>query len=1024
MPLYSSLETEIWLINDMGGPEGSSSSYFSGLEIGDIDNNGIPEIYFPIEDNYNNMAGFYQYIYQSSTYNWSTRKIMGDELKIIKMIFGDGDNDDKNEFYVVGTAQPSLPSYLMQIQYENNKWIKYDIEINQTKSFADDIYMGDINNDGRIELIEITREQNINMIYKSDNWKSIHIGSSEEISPNRRDPIHRLAIADGNNDGSNEIYVTSESGDIYQFSYSTLTFSWTRTLLGQVKTSNTLGYKINIKIDDLDHDNQNEIYVSSCDVIQKFIYDQNASSWINNTIFSLENNGFSIMGLAMADIDADGSNEIYISGFNRELFVDGRIYKLSRDKMSGDWTPSHIGNIKDKKFFEIATGSAMGDPSQKEIYVTCSDGHAYQLIMERPAPANPVVWSDTHPQPGTWYTNNIVHVLWTNISEASGYSLVWDNSPSTIPDDKIDVEASIHDATSSPLEPGKWYFHIRARGRNLRWNSSAAHFGPICIGTPPDLNPPVISDVSVSGITDTQAVVTWRTSEPADSRVEYGPTTSYGRFVSDESLVLSHSIELSGLSPSTTYHFRVVSRSGGGALATGEDHTFTTASSPDLRPPVIFNAGVEGITGNSAVVVWETDEPSDSRADFGPTTSYGLSASDGTLVLRHSLLLSGLSPGASYHVRPRSQDRAGNAATGPDLTFRTMETPIPPDRAPPVISDVRVEGISTDRAVVTWRTDELADSEVDYGLSAEYGLSARDPGHVLFHSVMLRDLSPSTRYHLRVKSTDVFGNGPSVSEDIVFNTSAAPDSAPPVITGIVVLNITNTSAVVSWVTDELSDSLVEFGTDVHYGQVLSSGVLVRNHSMQLAGLTQGTTYHFRVRSRDASGNWAPWSADMTFTTLKGAGPGPAPPPPARGAGITTAGTPLLLWLPLGLAVIGALLAVCGWRRKGARSPPAPPGTPGAAPQPPVEEIETLEMEEALPGAPLGPGPPGPPEGWIEEAPAQPPSPLPSPPTALKQIECTGCRTRFYIQPASYPLRVTCPSCGRAGVYRGLSVPRQ
>jgi hypothetical protein len=92
------------------------------------------------------------------------------------------------------------------------------------------------------------------------------------------------------------------------------------------------------------------------------------------------------------------------------------------------------------------------------------------------------------------------------------------------------------------------------------------------------------------------------------------------------------------------------------------------------------------------------------------------------------------------------------------------------------------------------------------------------------------------------------------------------DTTEPVISDIGVLAITQTSATVTWSTDERATSLVEYGTTANYGMssVLDTN-LVTSHSVALTGLTADTRYHFRVKSSDSSGNWAT-SGDATFDT--------------------------------------------------------------------------------------------------------------------------------------------------------------
>ncbi|OGX56353.1 MAG: hypothetical protein A2460_03295 [Omnitrophica WOR_2 bacterium RIFOXYC2_FULL_43_9] len=90
---------------------------------------------------------------------------------------------------------------------------------------------------------------------------------------------------------------------------------------------------------------------------------------------------------------------------------------------------------------------------------------------------------------------------------------------------------------------------------------------------------PIISNISSSGITYNSVTITWTTNENSDSQVEYGPTTSYGQTTAlNAILVASHTVNLSGLSANTLYHYRVKSRDAAGNLATSVDYKFTTST--------------------------------------------------------------------------------------------------------------------------------------------------------------------------------------------------------------------------------------------------------------------------------------------------------------------------------------------------------------------------------------------------------------------------------------------------------------
>lgn len=95
-----------------------------------------------------------------------------------------------------------------------------------------------------------------------------------------------------------------------------------------------------------------------------------------------------------------------------------------------------------------------------------------------------------------------------------------------------------------------------------------------------DVTPPVItSGPAVSGITSSTATVTWGTDELSNSWVYYGLTTSYSDTARNEADVTSHSVELSGLAASTTYHYKVssIDPMNNGPTYSG-DNTFATAA--------------------------------------------------------------------------------------------------------------------------------------------------------------------------------------------------------------------------------------------------------------------------------------------------------------------------------------------------------------------------------------------------------------------------------------------------------------
>jgi hypothetical protein len=99
---------------------------------------------------------------------------------------------------------------------------------------------------------------------------------------------------------------------------------------------------------------------------------------------------------------------------------------------------------------------------------------------------------------------------------------------------------------------------------------------------------------------------------------------------------------------------------------------------------------------------------------------------------------------------------------------------------PPVISDIAAGTVTSSSAVITWTTNETADSQVEYGTTSAYGSSSTlVPSLVTAHSITLTGLQPSTSYYYRVKSRDAQG---SLTTSDMSSFATAAVVIPPAIT--------------------------------------------------------------------------------------------------------------------------------------------------------------------------------------------------------------------------------------------------
>ena len=120
-----------------------------------------------------------------------------------------------------------------------------------------------------------------------------------------------------------------------------------------------------------------------------------------------------------------------------------------------------------------------------------------------------------------------------------------------------------------------------------------------------------------------------------------------------------------------------------------------------------------------------------------------------------------------------------------------------------------------------------------------------------------------------VYGCDLLGNCMTSADEYFFETEA-PDLTAPVISNVFV-NTTNTSATVTWTTDEGASSKVEWGASTSYEKpAVSDPALVTKHSLPLAGLTPNSTYNFRLTSIDFFGNTTV-TGNLTFQTKRDPG---------------------------------------------------------------------------------------------------------------------------------------------------------
>lgn len=471
-------------------------------------------------------------------------------------------------------------------------------------------------------------------------------------------------------------------------------------------------------------------------------------------------------------------------------------------------------------------------------------------------------------------TNYTAKIFWTTDQISDSYVVFSENSDLSASSSQGSSETGLnHSVTLSGLSQNtKYYYYVQssdgvntAYDKNIE-NGTVNYFEFITTQDEVAPNISSISTISTEGTT----IISWETSEDASSTVEYGTTVAYGNASSSDTFTKIHQITLSLLGSDTTYHYRIISTDVNANTTTTEDFTFETE---DTAAPVISSIA-SSTASTTADITWETDEDSDSWVDYGTTNSYGTTVGSFETDTFHSVSISGLSEGATYYFKVNSRDEQGNLASddneGQGYTFFTTQ-----DLTSPVISSVTAATVVDTQVTIIWRTNELSTSQVYYGTTNSFGSQTTEDSILTFqHSVTITGLTKSTTYYYKVASKDASDNyaeDDNSDQGYSFATTKTPgevvtiiagggggyrDSTSPSISNIIIKEADQGEVLVSWQTDEISNTFVSYGLKSNEYSYLAGNYDVTDtkHEVLIKNLSSGLLYYLRVASADKSGN--------------------------------------------------------------------------------------------------------------------------------------------------------------------------
>jgi uncharacterized protein (TIGR02145 family) len=359
---------------------------------------------------------------------------------------------------------------------------------------------------------------------------------------------------------------------------------------------------------------------------------------------------------------------------------------------------------------------------------------------------------------------------------------------------------------------------------------------------------------------------------------EYGTTTSYGSIITASQSPVSGTSStsvtaaLGGLTPGTTYHYKVKAVNAGGTTE-GADVTFNTLKLPDAVTGI-----ANAITGTVATLNGTVNANNYSTTvtfEYGTTISYGTSliASQspvsGSTVTSVSAGISSLSPETTYHFRIKAVSVAGTIYSS-DQSFITLTLPtaVTNSATPVTVTTALLNGTvnaNNSSATVTFEYG----TTISYGTSVTASQSPVSGTSATPVSASLSGLTGSTTYHYKVKAVSAAGS--AEGSDNTFTTNAA--ISVPTVTTTAISDMTTTTATGGGnVTADGGATVTSRGvcwsitanpttSDPKTSDNSGSGIF----SSALTGLTSGTTYHVRAYATNSAGTG--YGSDVSFSTL-------------------------------------------------------------------------------------------------------------------------------------------------------------
>ncbi len=414
--------------------------------------------------------------------------------------------------------------------------------------------------------------------------------------------------------------------------------------------------------------------------------------------------------------------------------------------------------------------------------------------------------------------------------------------------------ANVTTYNDTGLTSGTIYFY-RVRATNAVGDSAYSAEASAATGTVPPDTP---TGLTATATSSSQINLSW-TDVATETGFKIERKTGVGGTYSQIATVGAGVVTYSntGLTANTTYYYRIRATNAGGDSPYSSEANATTL---DVAPAAPSGLSATSISSTQINLSWTDNATNETgfkiERKTGSGGTYAQIATTGAGVTIYSD--TGLTAGTTYFYRVRATNAVGDSAYSVEASATTGT--VPPDTP----TGLTATATSSSQINLSW-TDVATETgfkiERKTGVGGTYSQIATVGAGIVTYSNT--GLTANTTYYYRIRATNAGGDSPYSSEA----NATTLDVAPAAPSGLSATSISSTQINLSWTDNATNETGFKIerktGSGGTYAQIATTGADVTTYSD--TGLTEGTTYFYRVRATNAVGDSA-YSVEASATT--------------------------------------------------------------------------------------------------------------------------------------------------------------